>query len=161
MPAGGRPRHRSGAGERVRLNDLRPGARLGPSGWVEIDQRRIDGFAASTGDAQWIHTDPERAAAGPFGATVAHGLLTLSLLSTLFDDVVVLEDATTSINYGLDRVRFPAPVPVGSRIRARFIVASVAPVDGGVQAAFDSVVEREGSERPVCVATIIFRLLRE
>ena len=103
---------------------------------------------------------PLRAAEGPFGTTVAHGFLTPSSLSPLFDDLVVFDDSALSINYGLDRVRFPAPVPVGSRIRATFEVESVGQIEGGIQVTFGARVEREGSEKPVCVATMIFRFLR-
>jgi acyl dehydratase len=144
----------------MRMTDLEVGVRFGPSGWLAIDQLRIDRFADATSDRQWIHTDPLRAAEGPFGSTVAHGFLTLALLSPLFDELVSFEDAALSINYGLDRVRFPALVPVGSRLRATFEVESVADVGGGIQATFASRVEREGSEKPVCVATMIFRFLR-
>jgi acyl dehydratase len=143
----------------VRTSDLAVGGRFGPSEWLEIDQGRIDAFAAATGDEQWIHCDPARAAAGPFGTTIAHGFLTLSLLSPFFDELVVFEDATLTVNYGLDRVRFPAPVPVGSRIRGAFAVESLAPVEGGLQVVFGATVEREGSARPVCAATLVFRVL--
>jgi acyl dehydratase len=142
------------------MSDLQAGATFGPGDWFTIDQERVNGFAEAASDAQWIHTDPARAAAGPFGSTVAHGFLTLSLLSPLFDDLVAFEDTDVSINYGLDRVRFPAPVPVGSRIRATFEVESVTEIEGGIQAVFASCVEREGFEKPVCVATMIFRFLR-
>jgi acyl dehydratase len=144
----------------MRMDELEAGATFGPGEWFTIDQARVDGFAESSSDIQWIHTDPVRAAAGPFGTTVAHGFLTLSLLSPLFDELVSFADSSLSINYGLDRVRFPAPVPVGSRIRGSFEVESVKEIEGGIQAAFASRVEREGSEKPVCVATMIFRFLR-
>jgi acyl dehydratase len=144
----------------VLIGDLRAGARFGPGAWLAIDQERVDRFADAAGDSQWIHIDPVRAAEGPFGTTVAHGFLTLSLLSPLFDDLVAFDDAALTINYGLDRVRFPAPVPVGSRIRATFEVESVREVEGGIQAEFASRVEREGAEKPVCVATMIVRVLR-
>ena len=109
----------------MRMTDLEVGTVFGPGDWLTIDQQRIDEFAHATSDEQWIHTDPARAAEGPFGTTVAHGFLTLSLLAPLFDELVAFEDAALTINYGLDRVRFPAPVPVGSRIRATFAVESV------------------------------------
>jgi acyl dehydratase len=144
----------------MRIADLAAGATFGPGDWLTIDQQRIDAFAGAASDPQWIHTDPVRAAHGLFGATVAHGFLTLSLLSPLFDALVSFEDSALSINYGLDRVRFPAPVPAGSRIRATFEVESVREIEGGIQAAFASRVEREGSEKPVCAATMIFRFLR-
>jgi acyl dehydratase len=142
------------------MTDLEVGAVFGPSDWLTVDQRRIDEFARATSDEQWIHTDPVRAAAGPFGTTIAHGFLTLSLLSPLFDELVVFEDMAVSINYGLDRVRFPAPVPVGSRIRATFEVDSVHEIEGGIQATFTARLEREGSEKPVCVAVKVYRFLR-
>ena len=144
----------------MKMGELETGARFGPGPWFTIDQARVDGFADSSSDIQWIHTDPLRAAAGPFGTTVAHGFLTLSLLSPLFDELVAFEDSALSINYGLDRVRFPAPVPVGSRIRATFEVESVREIEGGIQATFASRVELEGSDKPGCVATMIFRFLR-
>jgi acyl dehydratase len=143
----------------VRTGDLETGARFGPGRWFTIDRERVDNFAESASDLQWIHTDPIRAAEGPFGTTIAHGFLTLSLLSPLFEELVVFEDVALTINYGLDHVRFPAPVPVGSRIRATFEVESVREVEGGMQAEFASRLEREGSEKPVCVATMIFRFL--
>jgi acyl dehydratase len=143
----------------VRTGDLEVGTRFGPGSWLTIDQERIDGFADSASDLQWIHTDPVRAADGPFGTTISHGFLTLSLLSPLFEELVACEDAALTINYGLDRVRFPAPVPVGSRIRATFDVESVREVEGGIQAEFASRVEREGSDKPVCVATLLFRFV--
>ena len=140
--------------------DLAAGMRFGPSAWLTIDQDRVDAFAGATGDPQWIHVDPVRAATGPFGTTIAHGFLTLALLSPLYDELVSFDDGELSINYGFDRVRFPAPVPVGSRVRATFDVESVRQIERGIQASFAAVVEREGSEKPVCVATMVFRVLR-
>jgi acyl dehydratase len=131
---------------------------LGPSYWVDIGQTRIDAFAAATEDRQSIHIDPEAAAAGPFGTTVAHGFLTLSLLVHLWNDVAPAHDGVT-INYGLNRVRFPAPVPSGSRIRARFHVAAVEPVPGGRQATIEATVEREGGDKPVCAAELLLRFV--
>jgi acyl dehydratase len=136
------------------------GQELGPTGWVEVDQERIDAFAAATGDQQWIHVDPERAAAGPFGTTIAHGYLTLSLLPSFTYEVLPLRDARLTINYGLNRVRFPAPVPVGSRVRGRFRVTEASEVDGGYQLTVEATVEREGGEKPVCVAEAVYRVLR-
>ena len=136
------------------------GAELGPTEWREVAQDRIDAFAAATDDPQWIHTDPERAAAGPFGTTIAHGFMTLSLLVPILDELPVVEDASLTVNYGLNKVRFPAPVPVGSRIRGRFRVDAATEVDGGVQVVFASTVEREGLERPVCAAEFVVRFLR-
>jgi acyl dehydratase len=130
------------------------------SEWREITQDRIDAFAGATDDHQWIHVDPERAAAGPFGTTIAHGYLTLSLLVPLFADALPpLDDRRMGLNYGLDRVRFPAPVPVGSRIRGRFTIESVEEVPGGFQAHVKATVEREGHEKPVCVAEPVYRFL--
>ncbi len=139
---------------------MRAGAGLGPTRWVDITQERVDAFAAATEDSQWIHTDPDRAAEGPFGTTVAHGFLTLSLLPALWFEVAGDRDAHLTINYGVDRVRFPAAVPVGSRIRATFRVDEVAPVDGGEHLRVHAVVERDGHEKPVCVAELVFRVIR-
>ncbi len=134
------------------------GSTLGPTGWVEIGQDRIDAFAAATDDPQWIHTDPVRAAAGPFGTTIAHGYLTLSLLPALLGEVLET-GARLAVNYGLNRVRFPAPVPVGSRVRARFEVLAADELAEGVQLTVVATVEREGGEKPVCVAEAVHRLL--
>ena len=139
---------------------MKAGTELGPSRWVEIDQARIDTFAAATEDSQWIHVYRERAAAGPFGATIAHGFLTLSLLPDLWFEVAGDGGYAVTVNYGLNRVRFPAPVPVGSRVRASFHVEEVAPVDGGEQARIAATVERQGHAKPVCVAELVFRFLR-
>jgi acyl dehydratase len=125
------------------------------SEWITIDQDRIDQFAAATGDHQWIHVDPERAAAGPFGATIAHGFLTLSLISDLLFGVTTLEGSPMVINYGLDRVRFIGVVPVGSRIRASTQITAVAPAAQGVRVSSTVTVEREGSEKPALVAESI------
>ena len=131
-----------------------------PSSWLEVTQERIDAFAAATDDFQSIHVDPEAAAAGPFGTTVAHGFLTLSLLVRFWNEVKPKTDARVGINYGVNRVRFPAPVPVGSRIRGRFRVEAVEDVPGGVQATVAATVEREGEDKPACAAELVFRLLR-
>ena len=139
---------------------LEPGAEFGPSSWVEVPQSRIDGFADATGDHQWIHVDRERAAAGPFGTTIAHGYLTLSLLPAMSYEVVPRQEGGMGINYGLNRVRFPAPVPAGSRVRGTFRVDSVDAFDGGFQATMTATVEREGGEKPVCVAEVVFRYYR-
>ena len=142
------------------LRDL-VGVELEPTGWLEVSQARIEEFARATGDAQWIHTDPVRAAEGPFGTTVAHGYLTLSLCAPLLSEALAgLTGYGMSINYGLNRVRFPAPVPAGSRIRARVTVASVDDAPGGDQAVVVATIEREGGEKPVCVAEIVLRMLR-
>jgi acyl dehydratase len=133
------------------------GADLGSSSWVEIDQSRIDTFADATDDHQWIHVDPERARTGPFGAPIAHGYLTLSLLIPMWSEILEVKNVTSRVNYGLGKVRFPAPVPVGSKIRTRATLAGVEDVAGGVQVTIDAVIEREGSDKPVCVAQPIFR----
>ena len=130
------------------------------SEWRAIEQDRIDLFARATDDPQWIHTDPERAAAGPFGTTIAHGFLTLSLTVPLFEEALPqLDGYRLSLNYGLNRVRFTSPVPVGSRIRGRFHVEAVEDVSGGQQATVAVTIEREGQEKPVCVAEALFRFL--
>lgn len=144
----------------MRIDELQPGLDLGPSRWLEVPQERIDAFAEATDDRQWIHVDPERAAAGPFGTTIAHGYLTLSLLVPMAYELMPVEDARLVVNYGLDRVRFPAPVPAGSRVRGRLRVGESTDVDGGVQVAVAATVEREGSEKPVCAADFLFRLYR-
>ncbi len=131
------------------------------SGWFEIDQARIDEFARATNDAQWIHVDPDRAAAGPFGTTIAHGFLTLSLVVPLFEQALPpLEGYGMTLNYGLNRVRFTAPVLVGSRIRGRFTVEEIEDVADGEQARVAVTIELEGQEKPVCVAEALFRFLR-
>ena len=127
--------------------------------WFTIDQDRIDAFADATEDHQWIHVDPERATSGPFGATIAHGFLTLSLLPELWFELFGDGGYHVTINYGVNRVRFPAPVPVPSRVRARFRVEDVERVDGGEQARIAATVERDGLEKPVCVAELVFRFL--
>jgi len=133
------------------------GQELGVSDWLAVDQARIDLFAQATGDHQWIHTDPVRAAAGPFGATVAHGFLTLSLLPVLFETGFAIDDVRMGVNYGLNRVRFPAPVRVGSRLRGRFRLLAYEPLDGGAQLTVESVVELDGSDKPACVAESVSR----
>ncbi len=135
------------------------GRELGPGSWLELTQERIDLFARATDDPQWIHTDPARAADGPFGATVAHGFLTLSLCVPLLHELLPLERYRLTVNYGVNRVRFPAPVPAGSRVRARARVERVEEVPGGQQATVTATVEREGGEKPVCVAELVLRLL--
>jgi len=135
---------------------VKAGDTYGPSSWIDVTQERIDGFAEVTGDHQWIHVDPERAKDGPFGTTIAHGYLTLSLLPLASYEVVPRQGGM-GINYGLNRVRFPAPVPVGSRVRATFEVLGVEEQDWGGQATMQATVEREGGDKPVCVAEIVFR----
>jgi acyl dehydratase len=136
---------------------MNAGDEYGPSSWVEVPQERIDAFAEATGDHQWIHVDPARAAAGPFGTTIAHGYLTLSLLPAMSYEVVPRHEGGMGINYGLNRVRFPAPVPSGSRVRAAFRVEEVEEADWGHQATMTATVEREGGDKPVCVAELVFR----
>ena len=133
------------------------GQEIGHSDWLLVDQERIDLFASATGDHQWIHIDPERAAAGPFGATVAHGFLTLSLLPVLFQTGFAIDDVRMGVNYGLNRVRFPTPVHAGSRVRGRFRLRAYEPLPGGAQLTVESVVELEGSDKPACVAESVSR----
>jgi acyl dehydratase len=137
--------------------DLQPGAEFGPSSWIAIPQETIDGFADATGDHQWIHVDPERAASGPFGTTIGHGYLTLSLLPVMSYEVVPRQGDGMAVNYGLNKVRFPAPVPVGSKVRGVFRVDTVDEAEWGFQATMTATVEREGGDKPVCVAELIFR----
>jgi len=136
------------------------GEAIGTSDWVTVDQERIDAFAAATGDHQWIHVDPVRAATGPFGGTVAHGYLTLSLIPALVGGMFRVEGVRMAVNYGLNRVRFPAPVPSGSRVRGTSELLAVEPVDGGVQVTVRTTVEREGEAKPGCVAETISRYYR-
>lgn len=134
------------------------GERLGHSDWLEVDQKRIDLFAEATGDHQWIHVDPEAAARGPFGTTIAHGYLTLSLLPALVPQLLRVEGVTMGLNYGANKVRFPAPVPVGSRLRATAVLKEVVDVPGGgAQLTLAVTVEREGGDKPVCVAEPVYR----
>lgn len=131
------------------------------SPWLGVEQDRIDEFAHATDDPQWIHTDPERAAVGPFGTTIAHGFLTLSLVVPLFErSLPPLEGYGLTLNYGLNRVRFTSPVPVGSRIRGRFRVEAVEDVAAGEQARVAATIEVEGQEKPACIAEVLFRFLR-
>jgi acyl dehydratase len=145
--------------QRIDLSELaqRVGQSLGVSPWHTIDQGRINEFAAVTGDPQWIHVDVERAAQGPFGSTVAHGFLTLSLMPWFLEHTFEVTGSSMGVNYGLNRVRFPAPVPVNSRLRAHFKLLSCEPVPGGVQSVIEATVEREGSDKPVCVAELVAR----
>jgi acyl dehydratase len=137
------------------------GDEFGPSEWLEITQERINGFAQATDDHQWIHVDPERAAQGPFGTTIAHGFLTLSLLVRFWYEVgPEFKGYRMGINYGLNKVRFPAPVPVGSRVRGRFTAVAVEEIEGGLQVTLAGVAEREGQDKPVCAAELVFRQYR-
>jgi acyl dehydratase len=133
------------------------GKHLGYTDWLEITQQRIDTFADATGDHQWIHVDPERAKTGPFGATIAHGYLTLSLVGMFLPQIVEVRGIRMGINYGTDKVRFPAPVRVGSRVRAGGELVKVEDVKDGVQATVRVTVEIEGAERPACVVDTISR----
>lgn len=135
------------------------GESLGTTDWITVDQGRIDTFAEATGDHQWIHVDPDKAAAGPFGTTIAHGLLTLSLLPLLTHQLYTVDGITMGINYGFDKVRFISPVRVGSRLRASAVIASVTPIPGGVQAKVVVTIELENSEKPACVAESIARFM--
>lgn len=136
------------------------GQSLGTSAWTLIDQARIDTFAAVTGDPQWIHTDPVRAAQGPFGATVAHGFLTLSLIPWFSEQTFEVRGSRMGVNYGLNKVRFPAPVPVNSRLRAHFTLRDCEAIEGGWQLVTEVVIEREGHSKPVCVAESVSRRYR-
>ena len=148
-------------GQRMNAADFqdRIGTEIGVSDWMEITQDRVNSFADATDDYQWIHVDQEKAKAGPFGGTIAHGFLTLSLTVTLTSQVVLdVGSPRMSINYGLEKVRFPAPVPVGSRIRARVGLVSVTDVDGGIQVNRKVTIEVEGTEKPAMVAETVSRL---
>jgi len=134
------------------------GKSLGHTDWLQIDQSRVDTFANATDDHQWIHVDPQRAATGPFGGTIAHGYLTLALLIPLMTELLDVSGVRMSLNYGLEKVRFPAPVPVGAKIRLLGQVESVEDVPGdGVQLTVDFTVEIEGSAKPACVARAVYR----
>src|SRR5690606_3424316 len=141
------------------LNELveARGEVLGTSDWLTVEQERIDGFADATGDHQWIHVDVERAKDGPFGGTIAHGFLTLSLLPVFFQEIYRVDGVRMAVNYGLNKVRFPAPARVGARLRATSWLVEVTPLDGAVQAVLSTTIEAEGSEKPVCVAESVVR----
>ena len=133
------------------------GQTIASSDWISVGQDRIDQFALATGDHQWIHIDPVRAAAGPFGSTIAHGFLTLSLLPEMSAAAIEVLDTRMGVNYGLNRVRFPAPVPCGSRLRGHFKLLGFEPIEGGAQLTMEVTMEREGSDKPVCVAESVAR----
>ena len=143
----------------LKIGDLesRVGQEIGVSPWMEITQDRIDLFAKATEDFQWIHLDKERAKQSPFGGTIAHGFLTLSMLPKLSDSALELTDRKMGVNYGLNKVRFTAPVPSGSRIRGRFTLAKFEKIEGGVQTTWSATIEREGGDKPVVVAETISR----
>jgi len=142
------------------IDELRAaaGSKIGYSDWITIDQERINKFADATGDHQWIHVDAERAAAGPFKTTIAHGYLTLSLLPALVGDMARVDGVRMGVNYGVNKVRFPAAVPVDSRVRALIELQSVDDVTGGVQVTLRVTIERDGGDKPVCVAESVARL---
>ncbi|WP_043628944.1 MaoC family dehydratase [Nonomuraea candida] len=133
------------------------GTDLGRTEWLEISQDRVNAFADATDDHQWIHTDPERAKDGPFGSPIAHGYLTLSLIIPLFGRLLRISGVSMSVNYGLEKVRFPSPVPVGARIRLAGVVDTVEQVAGGVQMHLTFTVETDGGAKPACVAQAIYR----
>jgi acyl dehydratase len=142
------------------LDELRTllGAEVAVSEWIDITQRRVDMFADATDDHQWIHQDSERCRRdSPFGGPVAHGFLTLSLVSGMFDTALRMVDVRMALNYGLNKVRFPAPVPVGSRLRARMLLKAIEDIDGGAQLVWEVTIEREGGAKPVCVAEVLVR----
>jgi acyl dehydratase len=147
----------------VHIDDLAGlvGKDLGTSEWLTVSQERIGTFADATDDHQWIHVDAEKAALGPFGGTIAHGYLTLSLFIPLFSGLLDVTGVRTKVNYGLNKVRFPAPVPAGSRIRLTATIAAVEEVAGdGVQITLDGVIEIEGREKPACVLQSVLRFYR-
>lgn len=136
----------------------RVGQELGVSGWDDVTQAKIDAFAEATGDHQWIHVDPERAQATPFGGTIAHGYYTLSLAPKFSYELYEVTNVAFALNYGVNKVRFPAPLPVGSKVRMRATIASVEDIAGGIQMATALTFEREGGEKPVCVAETLVRV---
>ncbi|WP_370328422.1 MaoC family dehydratase [Euzebya sp.] len=146
----------------IPLEDLHTivGRPLGPTPWRDITQADVDAFADVTGDHQWIHTDVERAARGPFGGTIAHGFMTLALLPVLIGGLLHVEGPALTVNYGLDKVRFPSPVPVGTAVRATGQLVALDPVEGGLQGRMAVVVERDAGTKPVCVAEPVFRYYR-
>ena len=136
------------------------GRTFGPTEWLTVEQSRIDQFAEATGDHQWIHVDPEAAKNGPFGATIAHGYLTLSLSSVLMFELIAVDGSSMGINYGVDKVRFPSPVLVGSKVRGRAEIMEVTPIDGGFQVKTKLTIETEGGTKPACVIESLSRYLR-
>ena len=146
----------------VHIDELKSliGEPLGPTEWRPVSQETVNGFAEVTGDHQWIHTDPERAATGPFAGTIAHGFFTVSLAPVMIWELLTVEGAAITVNYGLNKVRFPAPVPVGTAVRGTLVLQDVEEIEGGVQAVSTLTVERDGGTKPVCVADIVFRYYR-
>jgi acyl dehydratase len=143
----------------AKLQDLQGlvGQEIGLSEWITVDQQRIDQFAEATGDHQWIHVDPVKAADGPFGTTIAHGFLTLSLMPEMFASAFVIDDVRMGVNYGLNKVRFTAPVPSGSRVRGHFVLHGWHAIEGGAQMSVTVTIELEGSSKPACVAEALSR----
>ncbi len=138
------------------------GQDLGSSPWLDVTQKRIDTFADATDDHQWIHVDVERAKTGPFGGPIAHGYLTLSLLIPLWSEILVFEDLDMAVNYGLNKVRFPAPVPAGARVQVSATLANAEEVGGnGIQATIDTVMRVEGADKPVCIAQMVHRYYKD
>jgi acyl dehydratase len=138
------------------------GQDLGTSPWLDVSQQRIDTFADATDDHQWIHVDVERAKTGPFGGPIAHGYLTLSLLIPLWSEILVIEELDMAVNYGLNKVRFPAPVPAGSRVQLSATLADAEEVAGnGIQATIDAVMRVEGADKPVCIAQMVHRYYKD
>ncbi|TDD28445.1 MaoC family dehydratase [Kribbella turkmenica] len=135
------------------------GTRLGESEWLEITQEQVNQFADATGDHQWIHVDVERAKTGPYGGTIAHGYLTLSLIARFGEELFSVRGVTAKLNYGVNKVRFPAPVPVGSRVRAGASISSTAATPAGVQVSLNWVIELENSTKPACVAETVVLLV--
>ena len=134
------------------------GEELGTSEWLTVTQDQINLFAEATGDHQWIHVDPEKAAAGPFGTTIAHGYLTLSLLPVLLEQTYAVNDVALGMNYGANKIRFPAPVPVDSKVRVTAKLLEATPIKIGTQFVIQATVEREGTEKPVCIAEVVYVL---
>jgi acyl dehydratase len=146
----------------VVINDLdelraRTGEHLGYSEWLKVTQDRIDAFADATGDRQWIHTDTDRAAAGPFGGTIAHGYLTLALVIPMWSQIVEFRGIRMAVNYGINKLRFPAPVPSGAQVRLGATLAAVNDMPDGAEAVVDAVIECQGSPKPACVAQTVYR----
>ena len=138
------------------------GQDLGSSAWLDVSQQRIDTFADATDDHQWIHVDVERAKTGPFGGPIAHGYLTLSLLIPLWSEILVFEELDMAVNYGLNKVRFPAPVPAGARVQVSATLAGAEEVAGnGIQATVDAVMRVEGADKPVCIAQMVHRYYKD
>ena len=137
------------------------GQDLGSSSWLEVSQDRIGTFADATDDHQWIHVDVERAKTGPFGGPIAHGYLTLSLLIPLWSEILVIEDMDMAVNYGLNKVRFPAPVPAGTRVQVSATLADAEEVPGGIQATVDAVMRVESADKPVCIAQMVHRYYKK